>query len=59
MRFALLEAKMSLAYMVAKYDITPCGQTPKTTTFDPESNLGTAKEPLIVNMRRRKNPSLN
>ena len=53
MRFAVLEAKMALVALLAKYDFVKCTQTAETITLDPASMLGAPKDPLMIKIKKR------
>jgi hypothetical protein len=53
MRFALLEAKVALVSILAEYNLVTSENTPETTDFDPQSQLGACKENLVVKIQKR------
>jgi hypothetical protein len=53
MRFALLEAKVALVSMLAKYNFVKSERTPEVIELDPKSQLGASKNPLYVRVEKR------
>ena len=53
MRFALLEAKMALVALLAKYDFKTCSETPSKIELDPEAILGAPKHPIYITISER------
>ena len=53
MRFALLEAKMALVSLLAKYDFKTCSKTPDEIVLDPVAILGAPKDPIFIQITER------
>ena len=53
MRFAMLEAKIALVALLAKYDFLKCPETVDQITLDPGSVLGAPKDPLMIKIQKR------
>ena len=53
MRFALLETKLALAYIVQKYDLTPSMKTKEPLEDDPKTLITYVKHGMYANFEVR------
>ena len=49
----MLEAKVALVSLLAKYDFVRCPETVERVTLDPAAILGAPKDPLMIKIKRR------
>ena len=53
MRFALLEMKMALLFILSRFDLVPTESTPEKIEFDPTARFPQSKVPLKLKAVQR------